>query len=180
MLRNILGGVLAIIAIVIVLGFVLPDHVELERETVIDAPQEEVYALVSDFAAWNAWSPWAQIDPDAEYTLSGDGVGQTMSWESDHPEVGSGSQTITAMDPPNSVATALDFGEMGEADATFTLSPAGDGATKVVWSFETNMREGVPLHMKPMSTFFGFMMDGMLGPQYEEGLANLKRVAEAG
>jgi carbon monoxide dehydrogenase subunit G len=180
MLKNIIGAIVALVVIVVALGFVLPDKAEISRETVINAPQEDVYALISDFEAWNAWSPWAQIDPDAEMSISGEGVGHKMSWKSDDPNVGVGSQVITAMAPPNSMTTHLEFDGMGEADATFTLSPAGDGATKVVWSFESNMREGMALHMKPMATYMGFFMDGMLGPQYEQGLANLKDVAEAG
>lgn len=178
-MKNILGGLAAIIVIVIALGFVLPDNVTLERETTINAPQEEVFALVSDFNEWNRWSPWATIDPNAEYTLTGDGVGQRMSWKSDHPDVGNGTQVISAMSAPHNVTTDLDFGDMGQAQATFKLSPAIDDATKVVWTFETNMRKGVPLYMQPMSTYMGFFMEKFLGPAYEEGLANLKREAEA-
>ena len=180
MIGKILGGIAALIVIVIGLGFVLPDRAEIEREIVINAPQEEVFALISDFGEWEKWSPWANIDPDAEYSFSGDGVGQKMEWKSDHPEVGNGSQEITAMDAPGLLVTHLDFGEMGKADARFTLIPTTEGNTKVVWAFESNMREGLPAHKQPMSTYMGFFMDGFLGPAYEEGLANLKRVAEAG
>lgn len=179
MIKNILLGLAGLIVIVVLLGFFLPDRVHLERETTINAPPEEVYALISDFEQWDRWSPWAKLDPDADYTLTGSGVGQRMEWKSDHPDVGNGSQEITAMSPPESLTTHLDFGDMGQADAIFTLSPAGEDATNVVWSFDTNMREGVPIYMQPMSTYFGFMMDGILGPQYEEGLANLKREAES-
>jgi uncharacterized protein YndB with AHSA1/START domain len=178
LLKKVLGGLAALIVIVIALGFVLPDEVHLKREITINAPQEEVFALVSDFNRWNEWSPWASIDPDAQYKVSGSGVGQRMEWKSDHPEVGNGVQEITTMNAPDSVTTHLDFGDMGQADATFTLSPVSDGATKVVWSFETKMREGVAFHMKPISTYMGFAMESMLGPSYEEGLANLKRAAE--
>lgn len=179
MIKSILLGIGTLFAIVILLGFVLPDKVHLERETTINASQEEVFALVADFNQWDSWSPWAKLDPDAEYSLTGAGVGQRMEWKSDHPDVGHGAQEITALDAPNSVSAALDFGDMGRAKANFTLSPAGDGATKVVWGFDTNMRDGVPIYMQPMSTYFRFFMEGMLGPQYEEGLANLKEVAEA-
>ena len=179
MLGKIFSGIGLALLVLIILGFVLPDKVHLEREIVIDAPQEEVYALVSDLHEMEKWSPWAKIDPDMTSTIIGDGVGQTMSWQSDHPDVGDGSQTITALDPPNTAKVDLDFGDMGQAKAALDLSPAGAG-TKVIWSFDTNMRKGVPFYMKPMSTYFGFMMEGMLGPQYEEGLANLKQLAEAG
>ncbi|MFC6979008.1 hypothetical protein [Microbulbifer taiwanensis] len=36
-----------------------------------------------------------------------------MSWSSDNPNVGSGSQTITASEPDSLVRTELDFGDQG-------------------------------------------------------------------
>ncbi|MEM9495743.1 MAG: SRPBCC family protein [Pseudomonadota bacterium] len=178
MIGKILGGIVALIAILIVLGFVLPDKVHVERETVIAAPQEEVFALISDFGAWDAWSPWAKIDPDAKYTLTGAGVGQKMAWQSDHPKVGNGSQEITELEAPSRLVTQLEFDGMGVAEATFKLSPAADGATKVVWSLDTAMREGMAIHMQPMATYMGFFMDDMVGKDYARGLENLKKVAE--
>ncbi|MEO1137538.1 MAG: SRPBCC family protein [Pseudomonadota bacterium] len=180
MLKKVLGGIAIFLIAIVALGFVLPDKAHIEREIVINAPQEEVFTLISDFGEWDRWSPWAKLDPDAEYSYSGSGVGQRMEWTSEHPEVGNGAQEITALAEPSRVVTALDFGDMGQAEASFTLEPAEGGATRVVWSFDSNMRKGVPVHMKPVSTYMGFFMDGFLGPAYEEGLANLKREAEAG
>ncbi len=180
MVGKILGGIVAIIVIIFALGFVLPDKVHVEREAVIDAPQEEVFALISDFKSWNSWSPWAAKDPDTKYTYSGSGVGHKMVWESDDPNVGNGSQVITAFEAPSLVVTHLEFDGMGGADASFTLSPVEGGGTKVVWAFHTAMRDGFPVYMKPMGAYMGFFMDGWVGKDYEQGLANLKRVAEAG
>ena len=179
MVKNILFGLGALVLIIIALGFVLPDRVHVEREAVINAPQEEVFALISDFEAWNSWSPWAEKDPNAQYTHTGAGVGQKMVWASDDPNVGNGSQEITKLDEPNMLVTHLEFDGMGEADASFTLSPAENGGTKVVWAFDTAMRKGAPIYMMPMSTYMGFLMDGWVGKDYEQGLANLKEVAEA-
>ncbi len=179
MIGKILGGIAALLVILVALGFILPDKVQAERETIINAPPEEVFALISDFSKWNTWSPWAEIDPDTKYAMSGSGVGHKMVWESDHQNVGNGSQVITALDPPNKMVSELEFDGMGGATATFDLSPADDGATKIIWSFETNMREGVPIYMKPMGTYMGFFMGDWVGKDYEKGLANLKAVAEA-
>lgn len=179
MLNKILGGTIGLIAVLFALGFVLPDRAHLERQIIIEAPAEEVYALVSDFNAWDAWSPWAKMDPQAEYTLTGAGVGQRMTWRSDHPNVGDGAQEIVALAAPGHVVTRLDFGPMGVADAAFTLTPVSDDRTKVVWSFNSNMREQTPVHLKPLLTYMGYVMGPMLGPVYDEGLQNLKQAAEA-
>lgn len=173
-----IAGVLAVlIALVVAGGYLLPSNVHVERDILVDAPPEQVYALISDFNAWDAWSPWAKLDPDAEMTVSGSGLDQTMSWDSENPQVGHGTQSIVAMDEPNSFKTHLEMGDMGQADAAFTLQPEGD-QTRVVWSLDTDMREGVPALKQPINTYFGFMMDSMLGSDYEVGLQNLKNQVE--
>ena len=170
-------GLLTLVAITFIGGFVLPSQVHVEREALIGASPDQIFAEISDFNNWNVWSPWANIDPDSTLTVTGEGVGQTMSWHSDNPEVGSGTQQVTALAAPRLVKNHLDFGDMGEADTAFLLEPVGD-ATRVIWSLDTDMRKGVPLLNKPMSTYFGFLMDSIVGTKYEEGLANLKLIME--
>jgi uncharacterized protein YndB with AHSA1/START domain len=167
--------VLVLLVGAIALSFFLPSQVHVERKTLINASPEQVFAQVSDFNAWQAWSPWAK---NAKMNIQGSGLGQTMTWRSEHPKVGNGSQKITQFDSPRKLITHLDFEDMGSSDASFVLEPT-DGKTLVTWSLDTDMREGVPLVKKPMNTYFGFFMDSMLGKTYEEGLANLKAVVEA-
>lgn len=175
---NVLVFLLIVVAIALVLGFFLPCQVHVERQALIDATPEKIFGHVSDFNAWGAWSPWATMDPDANMNIQGSGLGQSMTWDSENPKVGKGSQQFTQIDPPKKVVTHLDFGDMGVSDASFTLKPT-DGKTLVTWSLDADMREGVPFLKKPMNTFFGFFMDSMLGKTYEEGLANLKALVEA-
>ena len=68
---------IAILSLVII-GFALPSHVHVERQTTIQATPDRVFARVGDFRQWEAWSPWANIDPDADMHISGSGLGQTM------------------------------------------------------------------------------------------------------
>ena len=173
--------VFALAAIIFLGGFILPSQVHVERATVINAPASAIFAEVSDFNEWRKWSPWANIDPDADYRLEGQGVGQTMTWASDNPDVGSGKQTITQLASPRLIKTSLDFGDMGVSEATFTLEPVDnktEDKIRVTWSLDTDMRESVPLLSRPMSTYFGFFMDSMVGSKYAEGLENLKAVVE--
>lgn len=167
-----------LIAGLIGLGYVLPDHVRVERQIVINAPAAEVFALVGDLSAWPDWSPWAEADPAMEIKVAGQGPGQRQVWVSADPSVGSGSQIITEYQPPHRVAFALSFSGQGEGRAEMILVEEG-GATTLRWAFDSNMRDATPLMMQPLATYFGFFMDGMLGPYYERGLANIKRLAEA-
>ncbi|UTW45857.1 SRPBCC family protein [bacterium SCSIO 12696] len=169
--------VLKVLSIVVVLlavvGLCLPSTTHVERSTVIKAPQERVFEYVNNFQHFNQWSPWAAKDPNTRYQYSGpeSGVGSKMAWQSDSDQVGSGSQEIIKSEPYNYVETTLDFGAQGTANANYRITSTGE-LTSITWSFDTD--HGWNL----LSRGFGLMMDGMLGPDYETGLANLKRVVE--
>ena len=155
-------------------AYVLPAEVSVRRSVVIEAPPDKVFPLVSDLKTFTQWSPWSAYDPAAKITYSGpaQGVGQAMSWSSDSPDVGSGTLTITAIDPGKRVESALDFGDMGAGKAFFDLDPDGAG-TKVTWGLDATMNS-------PLERWLGLWLDGAIGAEYERGLARLKALAETG
>ncbi len=177
MVKKILIGIAGLFVVLIALGFVLPDKAHVERSIVVKAPPERIYALVADLNESGKWQPWSAMDPAMTQEVTGEGVGQKQIWKS--KKLGDGSQEIVSLNPPTHVDYALDFGDMGVAAAAISLEPIAEG-TKVTWSLDTRMREGVPVYMQPISTYMGFFMDAMVGKDYEKGLANLKRAAEAG
>ena len=173
-LRRVVLFLIAIVIVLVAVAYLLPQRVQVARSVDIAAPPSIVFPLVADLRQSDKWSPWLGIDPNIRIEFSGAevGVGQVMRWTSSHPQVGIGSQTITAYEPDTRVATALDFGPQGRAIATTTVEPQGDGS-RVTWGFETD------LGMNPVSRYFGLAMEGMIAPDYERGLAKLKEVAEA-
>ncbi|MGH8429751.1 MAG: SRPBCC family protein, partial [Solimonas sp.] len=96
LLRNLVIGVVVLIAAAIVAGFFLPDTAHVERSTLIRAKPEAVFQLLNGFERFNEWSPWAQLDPKTQYTRQGpaEGVGASQAWFSENPNVGSGRQEI--------------------------------------------------------------------------------------
>lgn len=174
-LRNIIGVIVAIVIIAVAVAYLLPQKVQVARATDIAAPPSLVFPLVADLRQNGKWSPWLGIDPNIKVTFSGPEVGkdQKMNWESDHPNVGKGSQTIVAYEPESRVVTALDFGAAGQATATTTVHAAGEGGSRVTWGFETD------LGMNPVARYFGLALEGMIAPDFERGLSKLKEVAES-
>ena len=146
----------------------------MKRATTIDAAPGEVFELVNSFENFNRWSPWYERDPDGDYRIEGpeEGVGARMIWASDEPDVGSGSQEIVESVPDRLVRTKLDFGDMGDASAFFEIEPRGEDRTHLVWRFDTD------LGLNPVSRYFGLMFERWIGPDYEQGLARLKTLAE--
>ena len=163
---------LAFSVLIFGVGSCLSQDFRVERSIEIDAAPEEVFEQVNSLRNWNAWSPWIARDPTIENTYSGpdSGVGASVSWTSE--KSGAGSQTITVSERPSRIETQLDFGEMGQPKADWKFEPSGAG-TRVTWGL-TGTAAGA------LGGYFAAMMDGMLGPDYEEGLARLKQVVESG
>ena len=170
-------GIAIVVLIVGVLAFAAtkPDNFRVQRSTSIKAPPEKISAVLSDFRAWDAWSPWEKVDPKMQRTYSGEprGKGARYAWAG-NSEVGEGSMTITEAQPSR-VALDLDFVKPfeGHNKVVFTLAPKGD-ATEVTW----DMQGPSPYITKVIQVFCD--MDGMIGKQFEAGLADLKSLAEKG
>lgn len=155
--------------------FFLEDEVQVKRSITIDRPANKVFKAVNSMHHFNKWSPWAQLDPNAKYQYSGPeyGVDSFMSWVGNE-EVGSGRQTIIESVPYEKVKTELYFDGQGEDPswATFQIKDMGD-KTELSWIFDADFNGNI------LGRYFGMMMDGMLGPQYEKGLNNVKILVEA-
>ncbi|HEY8934860.1 MAG TPA: SRPBCC family protein [Cyclobacteriaceae bacterium] len=168
-------GIIIIVIFLIVISLVLflPPHAHVERSIVINAKPAQVFNQLNSFKNFNTWSPWAALDPNTKYEYSGPetGVGAFMSWSSEDKNVGSGTQKIIESEPDSHLKNEMTFGDFdGKAYAEFMLAPEGN-ATKVTWSYDGDM--------SGMYKILGLIMDKMLGPQYELGLSNLKKVVES-
>ncbi|MCX7546115.1 SRPBCC family protein [Marinicella gelatinilytica] len=156
--------------------FLLKDEVTVSRETTIDRPVKVVYKTVNSMHNFNQWSPWPKMDPDAEFTFQGPetGVGSQMTW-SGNQSIGSGVQTIVETVENKLVKTKTVFKSKDNAvsHTTYRLTPIDEDTTKVEWIYETDFDGDI------LGRYVGSMLDGMLGPQYEQGLQKLKEVVES-
>lgn len=174
-LKNLAITLVVLIVILCGIGLVLPDTVHLERSTTINAPPAKVFNVLNSFKLFNQWSPWVDQDPNTKYAITGpaEGVGAKQAWESESPDVGSGSQEIIESVPHTLIRQKLVFTDFDtDNTASFTLTPQGE-ATQVTWSYDSSFGG------KIMYRYFGLMLDGMLGPDYERGLARLKTLVES-
>ncbi|MCI2399439.1 SRPBCC family protein [Aliiroseovarius subalbicans] len=170
---KVLAGFAVVAAALLLFGFALPRHVVVERETRIEASAYRVFPHLKSMQAMAAWSPWLDRDPDVVVTYEGpeDGVGNRMTWASEHPQVGHGSQEIVSSLENTMVETALDFGPQGTAEAWLALERE-EGGTIVTWGFITD------LGRNPISRWKGLMFDRWIGADYELGLERLKALVE--
>ncbi len=174
MLKKIAIGVALLIAVVLVLATTKPDSYTVVRSTTINAPPEKIFAAINDFHSWEAWSPWAKLDPAMKTTYTGPaaGPGAAYAWEG-NSDVGSGRMEITEVSAPTKVIIKLDFLTPieGHNTTTFDLVPSG-AATNVTWT----MTGPSAFVTKVMNVFVS--MDSMIGGDFEKGLTALKSVSE--
>ena len=164
--------------LIIFFGFVQmqPPQFTVERSIKIAAPASTVYANLDDFHKWEAWSPWAKLDPNMKTTYSGadKGVGATYSWTGDD-KVGEGVMKITENRPDELVKIDLDFIRPFAAKnvTEFRLKPDGN-QTEVTWKMSGDKN----FMMKLVHLFMN--MDKLVGADFEKGLTQLKAVSETG
>ena len=171
--------ILIVIAVVIVAFLAVvaiqPSDFRVTRSATFTAPPQAVFPHVDNLKKWDAWSPWAKLDPNAKNNFEGpeSGSGAAMSWAGNN-EVGEGKMTITESRPHELVRFHLVFFKpmAGESDAEFIFKPAG-AQTTVTWTM-TGKNNFIG---KAMCLFMN--MDKMVGGQFEQGLASLKTIVEA-
>jgi hypothetical protein len=173
MLKTILIVVVVLIAGVLVYAATRPDSFRVQRSATLNAPPEKIAPLISDFHHWEAWSPWEKLDPAMQKTYSGAPAGKGAVYEwSGNSKAGAGRMEILDASPAK-VSIQLDFLKPFEAHnlTDFTLEPQGAG-TRLNW----DMHGPMPYLSKVMCVFVS--MDKMVGKDFEQGLANLKTLAE--
>ena len=174
MIRTVAVIIALLVAAILIYAATRPDAFRIERSTSMKAPPEKVFALINDFHQWEAWSPWEKIDPEIKRTYSGalSGKGAVYAW-SGNKGIGQGRMEIIESSSPASVVLKLDFITPFEAHNTveFTLVAQGNSTTVTQAMYGPS-----PFISKLMGLFFS--MEKMVGEKYEEGLANLKLIAE--
>jgi len=173
-MKKILGVLILALVVFAAIVAMQPNEFRITRSATLLALPETIFAQVNTLQNWEAWSPWARLDPNAKVSYEGpsEGVGAIMRWNG-NMDVGAGSMTITESTPASLVRFQLDFLKPMENTSTaeFSFTPQSDG-TLVTWSMHgTNNFLG-----KAMGLIFD--CEKMVGEQFEKGLTNLKSVVE--
>jgi hypothetical protein len=175
MIKKILIGLAVVIIVFVVVVALQSSHYRVERSATMNAPASVVFAQVNDFHKWNAWSPWAKIDPAMKQTFDGApaGTGAGYAWVG-NSEVGEGRMTITESHPSDLIKIKLEFLKpfAATSDTVFTFKPEGN-QTKVTWTMDGDknfMAKAIHMFMN---------IDKMVGGDFEKGLAQMKTVAES-
>lgn len=175
MFKKIFIALIVIVAVFAAIAAMQPSELRVTRTATISAPPATVFAQVNELRNWEAWSPWAKLDPAMKKSYEGApaGTGAVHAWAGNY-EVGEGRMTITESRPNELIKFKLEFLKpfASTSTAEFNFKPEGS-QTVVTWSMtgEKNF----------IAKAIGLFIDceKMAGGQFEQGLAQMKSVAEA-
>lgn len=174
-LIRLMGGLAALAIVLVGAGGLLPAHYAVQRSVVFASPPEKIWPLIDNPREWARWTVWNLRDPamTMQYSGAARGAGAIWAWQS--RSEGSGRMTFTAADAPRRLAYALEFPDFegGRNTGELTLTAEGKG-TRVTWSMQGDMGGN------PILRWFGLLMDRMVGPDFDGGLARLRRLADEG
>lgn len=174
MITNILLALALIVLAFVTIVALRPADFRITRSISISAPASAAFAQVNDLRRWQEMSPYAKLDPVAKYIFAGPpaGAGASLSWAG-NSKVGEGRMAILESRPNELVRMKLEFLKPFQATNTVEFKfEENNDRTVATWSmFGTNK-----FMCKAMGLFMN--MDKMCGSQFEEGLANMKSIAE--
>jgi uncharacterized protein YndB with AHSA1/START domain len=175
MLLKVLIVLAVVVGVFLVFVALRPSAFRVTRSASIAAPPEAIFAQVNDLHKWEAWSPWAKLDPAAKNSYAGpvEGAGATFAWSGNN-KIGEGRMTITESRPYELIRFKLDFVKpfKGTNTAEFTFKPEGN-QTVVTWTMlgQNNFIS------KAIQIFVN--CEKMVGGQFEKGFAEMKAITEA-
>lgn len=172
-LLYVLVSLLGLILLLLLVGLFLPKTYMVHRSIIINAEPNEITRTIAEPSTWPIWSVWnKKTDPTVEFEFKGpeSGVGAEMIWQGEKLE--SGRLKITEYIPGKKVKYSL-FMETSDiySSGTIKLDYLKEGIL-VKWSHSGSLGNN------PVFRWFGFMMESMLGQDFEVSLKGLKGLLE--
>ncbi|MCB9359789.1 MAG: GyrI-like domain-containing protein [Flavobacteriales bacterium] len=175
-IKKIVIVIIALIVIYMVLGLVGPSNYKITRSIKIAAPIDVVFNQTSIYTNWDAWSPWAKLDANAKYSIENDNqeVGAAMSWVGDPESVGTGGMVTSEIEKNKKFYYDLTFVSPWEMVSHGGFNYTQDGDSILLEWFDSGEFEFMT---RPMMLFMD--LEAELAPDFEKGLANIKKICES-
>lgn len=160
-------ALIALVIIIVVAAYCKAPEYHVERSLHVEASPEKTYAVFSDLQQFPKWSPWEKLDPAMKKTITN----SSYAWAG-NDQVGEGLMTVTNSVLNERVEIKLAFLKpfASECQTVWAVAKDGDGS-KVTWTMD-GRNEGVLARVMGLL----FNMDKMIGPDFQRGLENLKKL----
>lgn len=174
MFMTILLVIVVLVVVFAIVAALQPSKFRVARSILVAAPPAVAFAQVDDFRIWPAWSPYEKLDPNLQRRYEGPAIGEGAIYDwIGNKDAGEGRATVLESRPGERMRIQLAFRKPFQATniAEFAFKPVGD-KTEVTWS----MSGEKSFLFKAVGLFMN--MEQVLGAQFEDGLRQLKSIAE--
>ncbi len=165
--------ILVIIALFLIIPLFLPSNFHIERSIIIDKPVHHVFNTAVDMNKRVKWDPWIETDPEAEINvhITPEVIGSGYTWKGEI--IGEGIIAIKEFIPNELIKSKIEFisPQSMESDVIWNFKEANKN-TNITWAFEGSLSY-------PIEKWSGLFMDKFMGPQFEKGLSNFKKLVES-
>jgi len=173
-IKKILLGLVAFIALLLIVALFIPKTYTLSVSTTINQPQQVVFDYVKLIKNQEYYSIWVMEDPNSKIDYRGtDGtVGFVSAWNSENKNVGEGEQEITRIDEGNRIDVDLRFKRPfeGNQKAATLLKALSDKQTMITTEFYGN--DPYPFNL------LSFIGKSIITDAQTQNLKNLKTILE--
>ena len=174
MIVDILIGIAALIAIILIAALFISKKYRVESAITIKRNKQEVFDYIRYLKNQDFYSKWVMSDPAKKTDFRGtDGsVGFVYAWDSENKRAGKGEQEIVNIEENRNVDVEIRFERpfQGIAQTRMTTVSLPEDLTKVSWSMEGEQK--YPMNL--MNLFMG----KMLVKDMDTSLTNLKHILE--
>jgi hypothetical protein len=169
--KPVIIGVIGLSVVVTLISLLLPSEVHGRRGIVINAAKEKILPQINDFFNWKQWQPNFQADS------AGIIYGKLSFGEDGRCEInrknGKTDQYRFKLNNDSSIIAIQHRDGERDVENIFTLSKdQSSSGTYVDWKFITHLK------WYPWEKFSGFFTESFTAPGMEQGLENLKKIAE--
>ncbi|MGI9517214.1 MAG: SRPBCC family protein [Pirellulaceae bacterium] len=171
LLFRIFAALAVFIAIVMLIGSLIPRSFETTSSVVIDSSPEKIFPYINRIRLWSEWTMWNPHDITelkVEYSGSEEGEGAVQSWTEPR---GKGKLWITESVTNQSVNFTSSFANFPDMQSSLTLIPQ-DEKTRVTWISTGSLPPG------PFYGWFGLTFSDSLNREYKKSLDRLQRLVE--
>jgi uncharacterized protein YndB with AHSA1/START domain len=161
-------ALLAVIAFILVLSFLLPTTIKIERDMVIATEPEVAYNYVNDLRNWERWSYWHTKDPGQKLIYSQNPVGKGAFYKWNGEINQTGTITVDSIEPNKAVYYTMQFADWTPNSCAATFEPVS-GGVKVTMKMEMNSKPPMNLMMN--------LFKGEIAAEYDKCLVMMDSVA---
>jgi len=166
-------SLISLIALLLIIALFLPSNFHVERSIEIDKPVNAIFETAVDMNLRAKWDPWLEMEPSAEISvqMTPEIIGSGYTWKGEI--IGEGKITILEFIPNELIKSKIEFIEPQsmESDVIWSFIETDNG-TLITWAFEGSLSY-------PIEKWSGLFMDKFMGPQFEKGLSNFKKLVES-